>query len=236
MIRNPQIKRIIRKNKAPAMKESTQKEKVLKSVRDALVHSLGAPFEDVDLDSRVVHQPDPGALDIAFAESFTRANGRFVFCADMTELSEGLRTLLDERLINEVWCGEDFFRGLLGESGIRCGSEAENLASSQAAVTGCEVLVARTGSVVLSSRQGGGRRAYIMPPLHIVVASTRQLVPDIQDAFRFIDRKYENDRPSMLSFVTGPSRTADIEKKLVLGAHGPGELFVFLVDTGGGQA
>jgi L-lactate dehydrogenase complex protein LldG len=218
------------------MKESTQKEKVLKSVRDALVNSLGAPFEDVELESRVVHQPDPKALDISFAESFTRNNGRFVFCADMVELSDGLQTLLDDMHIDRVWCGEDFFKGLLGQCGIRCSSDWEDLSTCQAALTGCEVLVARTGSVVLSSRQGGGRKSYIVPPLHIVVASSRQLVGDIQDAFRFIDRKYESGRPSMLSFVTGPSRTADIEKKLVLGAHGPRELFVFLVDTAGSNA
>jgi L-lactate dehydrogenase complex protein LldG len=214
------------------MKESTQKEKVLKSVRDALVNSLPAPFEDVELESRVVRQPDAQALDIAFAEAFTNSNGRFVFCADMVELGDGLQNLLEEKQIESIYCGEDFFKGLLGQCGIQCTEGASDLPECQAAITGCEVLVARTGSVVVSSRQGGGRKSYIVPPLHIVVASSRQLVSDLQDAFRFIDRKYENGRPSMITFVTGPSRTADIEKKLVLGAHGPRELYVFLVDTG----
>ena len=214
------------------MKESTQKEKVLKSVRDALVNSMPAPFGDVELESRVFRQPDKQSLDIAFAEAFTRANGRFVFCADMGELSDGLQSLLDERQIDRVYCGEDFFKGLLGQCGIQCMDGSSDLSECQAALTGCEVLVARSGSVVVSSRQGGGRKSYIVPPLHIVVASSRQLVSDIQDAFRFIDRKYEDARPSMITFVTGPSRTADIEKKLVLGAHGPRELYVFLVDTG----
>lgn len=215
------------------MKESTQKEKVLKSVRDALVNSLPAPFEDVELESRVLHQPDSEALDIAFAEAFTKANGHFVFCADMDELGAGLRSLLDEKQVDRVFCGEDFFKELLGALGIAYSDRAAELPGCQAAITGCELLVARSGSVVVSSRQGGGRKSYVVPPLHIVVAGSGQLVADLQDAFRFIDRKYENGRPSMITMVTGPSRTADIEKKLVLGAHGPMELYVFLVDTGG---
>jgi L-lactate dehydrogenase complex protein LldG len=63
-----------------------------------------------------------------------------------------------------------------------------------------------------------------------VLAYTSQLVPDLKDAFKLIKEKYGQQIPSMISTITGPSRTADIEKTLVLGAHGPKELFVFLLD------
>ena len=56
------------------------------------------------------------------------------------------------------------------------------------------------------------------------------MVLDIKDGFKLLKNKYGNRLPSMISNVTGPSRTADIEKTLVLGAHGPKELFVFLLD------
>ena len=75
-----------------------------------------------------------------------------------------------------------------------------------------------------------GRRLSIYPPVHIVLAYTSQLVPDLKDAFALLKSKYGNQIPSMITNVTGPSRTADIEKTLVLGAHGPKELFVFLLD------
>ena len=53
---------------------------------------------------------------------------------------------------------------------------------------------------------------------------------DLKDGFKLIKNKYGTQIPSMISTITGPSRTADIEKTLVLGAHGPKELFVFLID------
>jgi L-lactate dehydrogenase complex protein LldG len=53
---------------------------------------------------------------------------------------------------------------------------------------------------------------------------------DLKDSFSLIKKKYGTNLPSMLSVITGPSRTADIEKTLVLGAHGPKDLYVFLLD------
>jgi L-lactate dehydrogenase complex protein LldG len=75
-----------------------------------------------------------------------------------------------------------------------------------------------------------GRRLSIYPPVHIVFAYASQIVLDLKDAFKIIKNKYGNQLPSMLTTVTGPSRTADIEKTLVMGAHGPKELFVFLLE------
>ena len=213
------------------MKESTQKEKVLKKVRDALVNAMDAPFGEVDQESSVLHQASEDSLDIDFAEAFTRVHGKFIFCAGREELIQGLHVLYEEKQLQHVFCGEDFFRGLLETAGLPYTDRPEDLPDCQASLTGCEVLIARSGSVVMSSRQGCGRKAFVAPPLHIVVASSRQLVRDIGDALAFIDEKHEGERPSMISLVTRPSRTADIEKKLVLGAHGPGELYLFLVDT-----
>lgn len=95
----------------------------------------------------------------------------------------------------------------------------------------CECLVARLGSVVVSSKQISGRRLIALPETHIIVAFTWQLVEDLKDALAFLKEKYQKKLPSSITFITGPSRTADIEKTLVLGAHGPKELFVFLVEA-----
>jgi L-lactate dehydrogenase complex protein LldG len=78
------------------------------------------------------------------------------------------------------------------------------------------------------SSNGSGRRMNIFPPVHIVWAYSDQLVPFISDAFEKLKKKYGNDVPSQVSIVTGPSRTADIEKTLVMGAHGPKELIVVI--------
>jgi L-lactate dehydrogenase complex protein LldG len=97
-------------------------------------------------------------------------------------------------------------------------------------ITLCEALVARNGSVLVSNGSAAGRRLSIYPNIHIVLAYTSQLVMDLKDGFALLKEKYGDRLPSMISNVTGPSRTADIEKTLVIGAHGPKELFVFLID------
>ena len=77
---------------------------------------------------------------------------------------------------------------------------------------------------------GSGRQAFVFPDAHIVVAFTSQLVNDLKDAFTKLKKKYEPRLPSMITLITGPSRTADIEKTLVMGVHGPKELYVFLLE------
>jgi L-lactate dehydrogenase complex protein LldG len=97
-------------------------------------------------------------------------------------------------------------------------------------ITACEALSARTGSILISNGTEAGRRLSIYPHVHIVIAYTSQLFDDINNALKFIEKKYEGKLPSMISNTTGPSRTADIEKTLVLGAHGPREIYLFLID------
>ena len=98
------------------------------------------------------------------------------------------------------------------------------------AVTSCEFLIARTGSIMMSSQQLSGRRLYAFPEVHIVIAFISQIVPDIKTALTGIREKYTGRMPSMVTMITGPSRTADIEKTLVMGVHGPKEVYVFLAD------
>ncbi len=212
------------------MKESTSKEKILKKIRDALVNGMPTPYEGVDGGVGVFHKPDADYREEAFAEALIRENGRFVFCKDVDELTRGLHSLLSKKGIQQVFSGENFLFGLLKELNVRVAGETEELATCGAAVTGCEALVVRHGSVVLSSRQLMSRRGFITPPVHIVVATNKQLLDEPKDVFRFLQAKYGKEIPSLISFVTGPGRTADIEKNLVIGAHGPKELYIFMLD------
>jgi L-lactate dehydrogenase complex protein LldG len=105
------------------------------------------------------------------------------------------------------------------------------LAACDVGITSCECLVAQTGSVLVSSLANGGRALSVLPPHHIVIATADQLLPDLSAALTAASEKYHGRFPSSLSFITGPSRTGDIERILVLGAHGPKKLTVFLVDS-----
>ena len=107
--------------------------------------------------------------------------------------------------------------------------ESRELASCDAGISECDALVAHTGSVLVTSRSAGGRALSVLPPHHVVLARRDQLLGGLPDAFALVRKKYAPNYPSLISFITGPSRTGDIERILVLGAHGPRKLTIFCV-------
>jgi len=109
------------------------------------------------------------------------------------------------------------------------GYDVLDMESCDAGVTECDALIAQTGSVLVTSRSAGGRALSVLPPHHVVIARRSQLVADLPAAFALLKAKYAPEFPSMMSFITGPSRTGDIERILVLGAHGPKQLTIFCV-------
>ena len=110
------------------------------------------------------------------------------------------------------------------------GYQIDDLESCDAGITECECLVAQTGGVLVTGPTAGGRALSVLPPHHIVIARTSQMVPDLTAAFDCVKQRYGTNFPSFMSFITGPSRTGDIERILVLGAHGPKRLTVLLID------
>ena len=109
------------------------------------------------------------------------------------------------------------------------GYDVLDMEKCDAGITVCDALIAQTGSVLVTSRSAGGRALSVLPPHHVVIARREQLVADLTAAFALVKAKYAPEYPSMISFITGPSRTGDIERILVLGAHGPKKLTIFCV-------
>ncbi len=97
-------------------------------------------------------------------------------------------------------------------------------------ITGCDCLVAQMGSIIVSTLSAGGRALSVLPPTHLVIARHDQIVPDLASAMALLRKRYDRHWPSALSVITGPSRTADIEKILVMGAHGPKRLALYFAD------
>jgi L-lactate dehydrogenase complex protein LldG len=112
---------------------------------------------------------------------------------------------------------------------VRWSNQGGPREESQATVTLADALIAQTGSVFVSA-QCGGRGASVVAPCHVVYASTKQLVPDLVTALRTATAQGRLDKNSFACVISGSSRTADIEKILVQGAHGPMRLVV-IVET-----
>jgi L-lactate dehydrogenase complex protein LldG len=94
----------------------------------------------------------------------------------------------------------------------------------------CDALIAQTGSVLLSTVSAGGRALTVLTPHHVVIATREQLFPDLAAGYEYLGRMYGSKWPSFSTIITGPSRTGDIERILVLGAHGPKKLTILLIE------
>ena len=147
----------------------------------------------------------------------------------MHQFAFQLTSLIKKQGMMKVFCLEE---NLLGEAVQQLSDRLvkEDIGNCDVAITGCEFLVARTGSIVMSSAQLSGRTTSAYAPIHICVAHASQVVFDIKDALQELKNKYKSGLPSLITFASGPSRTADIEKTLVVGVHGPKEVYLFLLE------
>jgi len=211
------------------MNVSPSKENILKKIRKALSNSTPLPFPKSE-GTESVYQPLQQEPEVEFAEQFTKLLGRFVFCINQQELAFQVNSLIKKQDWTKVYCAEDkliaSFADQLADRLVKT-----DLANCDVSITGCEYLVARTGSIVMSAAQQSGRNVSVYAPVHICIGYTNQLVYDVKDALQGMKDKYGNNLPSLITFATGPSRTADIEKTLVVGVHGPKEVYLFLVES-----
>lgn len=208
---------------------TTPREQILKSIRDALLDREEIALDDVDFETPV-YPEFTDTPDIIFARNFIASGGKFSYCTDEDELAVFLAKLFSDNRYLPVYTAEEKIRYLLMQQGIDVIREADEMYEAVSLVSSCEYLVARTGTIVYSSLLGGGRRPAVAAPVHIVIGYASQVVEELKHALSGLREKYGDNLPTAITFITGPSRTADIEKTLVKGAHGPHQLLLFFVD------
>lgn len=201
---------------------------MLKSIRQALLQKRDNPHPDYE-DSQL-YKDEEESLDVTFARELTNVAGHFVYCDGEIQVIENLIALVEELGVSKIFAWEQEIKSLLNTYGFPYISSENGFKQAEVGITECEALIARNGSIMISNASLSGRRLSIYPPIHIVFAKASQLVMDIKHGFTLLKEKYGESLPSMISMITGPSRTADIEKMLVLGAHGPKDLYVFLIE------
>jgi L-lactate dehydrogenase complex protein LldG len=170
-----------------------------------------------------------------FASNAADLMADFILCESEEDLKTKLAALKNEcgwtRLASH---NGEFTSGVLPALALPClftdeAYDVSELEKCDAGISECEALIAQTGSVLVTNRSSGGRALSVLPPHHVVLARREQLLPDLSAAFALLQEKYAKNYPTMMSLITGPSRTGDIERILVLGAHGPKCLTIFCV-------
>jgi len=218
----------------PSLTTSQAREKILSKLRSGLQRaSLPMPFPELEYAEFTGAFAKPeGSLEEIFATEFIKLGGKFIFCANEVELLAQINALYDSAGWSQLLCSEPYLQEFFQKGRLDFILPADpKKESAEACITGCEAMIARTGSFLFSSKQAMGRVAPVYFPIHIVVAFARQLVPDIGDGLALMEKRYGVNLPSMINLNTGPSRTADIEKTLVVGVHGPKEVYCFFVNN-----
>ena len=209
------------------MQEATAKERLLKKIRKALLVKRDNPYPSLE-EQPLYTDPDE-SLEIFFAQQFTAVSGKFVFCENEIQVIESLIAITEQEQVKKMYAWEPVVQEMLDRYEFPYYKSDVDFSKAELGITACEALVARTGSIMVTNGEHTGRRLSVYPPVHVVIAYTSQLVMDLKDGFDLIKKKYAI-MPSMISTITGPSRTADIEKTLVLGAHGPKQLYLLLLN------
>jgi L-lactate utilization protein LutC len=180
-----------------------------------------------------------------FCQEFAAAGGQTQLVADRAAAVAVVVELVRRRSARRVFLGGGAVLDALqlAEPLREAGAEVvdagdapmsrETVFQADVGVSGVDYLIAETGSMVLMSRPEQPRSLSLLPPLHIAVAERRQILPDLFDLFAAGGVKPE-EAPACVTIITGPSKTGDIELRLVTGVHGPGEVHVVLIDPQGG--
>lgn len=219
-----------KRNKQLYFAMTNSRERILSRIHTA----LQTPIEDAIVRPILSHSPfkapEDDSMEVCFAKKFQKNGGNFFFCQNLEEFLAIFKKWLAYQKIHILFAPESYLQTLLKLALIDYEVEDTHWRQAQASIMTAEKLVAETGSIIISSKRASGRRWITFPPVQIIVAFTSQLTNSWAEALQTYKLKHQNDLPSMISVITSPSQTADIERTLVMGAHGAEKLALFLID------
>jgi L-lactate dehydrogenase complex protein LldG len=222
------------------------REEVLQNIRAALngSHQHGASHGPAPSIEPASPTPGNGLLDreaaiLRFETELMKVGGQFFLANGEQAVRDHVLSLAKSgnarsavgwncSIIQELGLAE-----ALGNAGVKFNSDTGSDEFVQLAIhagigiSGVDYALADTGSLVVISAPGRARSASLVPPIHIALVRPEQVLSDLNDLFPLL--KERGTLSSAIAFITGPSRTADIEMTLVVGVHGPQQLHVILV-------
>jgi L-lactate dehydrogenase complex protein LldG len=189
----------------------TSREQILSNTRDALDRRPGDPIPPPP--PVLLREAPTGGLVAQFRKALEALAGKVVVVKTAEEAKSAIVEALNGRTF--IQASEPFSR--------------EAMAQIEVGITSADYALADTGSLVIFTESHESRLLSLLPPCHIAVIDSSRIVPSLDDVLRL--RPTPGDGSSAMIVITGPSRTADIEMRLVRGVHGPGEIHVIIIDS-----
>jgi L-lactate dehydrogenase complex protein LldG len=204
---------------------------ILGKLRTSLGKELPFPAaESVNTDQPVVPIAADEDLLTRFRSEVERVKG-VVHVADTPDAALlALRAILAQNDVRRATAWDEHSLPIDGVYALLAAMNVERVSganevveTAQAGITGCDWAIAATGTLVLSTGAGRSRMASLLPPIHVALMRSSQLIPRLEDwvAGRYAARLQELRTASNVTLITGCSRTADIEMSPVFGVHGP---------------
>ena len=214
-------------------KGTTNKEQILALVRNALIEKSEAMFKDIDLRTdtwKPILEEDGNA--ITFVQRFKDLGGIFVYLENEAELGECLKQLAPQNGWGTLWCPSETMQLLLKKYDVSHVGDMPDRSESPkiASIIPCDYLIAQTGSIVVTDRHAGSRKAYTESDILLVMARTSQIVGGMKEAMHHLNEHMGDDEASQIAIITGPSRSYDIEQEIVHGVFGARQIAVFLLE------
>lgn len=222
------------------MKTAEAKSAILDSIRRNLAASL--PFDEVHNEHKA-HQPKvefdeiisvlPSELSLAevFRENLLSIGANCEIVEDKKNAAALIQQIIDQKNLKKIAVSDaeivsEITNLLETEGNFLSNSSKEILFETDLGITSAQFGIAETGTLVIESDKEFNRLTSLVPPIHICVLETEKIRQTLGEVLS----ELEKDLSRSITFITGQSRTSDIELTLALGVHGPGELFVILVD------
>jgi L-lactate dehydrogenase complex protein LldG len=208
------------------------RENILQRVRTALRREPGQPPSGLP-----ATRPLPPGTDLEmrmrqFRKAIEELSGKIHFAGSGADACAYITSLLEGRIA--VASNAPFPRecGITALAGVRTGLTAEKelralCARADIGITSADYALADTGTLVIFSSTEEARMISLLPPAHLAVIPHDRILSGLDELFSLVPRP--DTKTSSMVFITGSSRTADIEQILIRGVHGPGELYVVVV-------
>jgi L-lactate dehydrogenase complex protein LldG len=210
------------------------------SSREAILEKLHHAVPDT-INKNIITMPEqrPGDADV-FTARATAAGAR-VTTTKPSEAAEAIRSVLQETGCQSIILSEEKIiktlevQSIASDLGIECRytndfpGEAyrRNIFKVQGGISGCDYALADSGSLVILHNYENQRLISLAPETYIGIVKTSQMLKDRFDLASLLEK---GDKTAAVTFITGVSRTADVALQVVLGMHGPRQVYIILIE------